>query len=70
MLCPLNGRPHGEYGKLVAQCRLAGSAEDYANQASEFFQRGIQENMPIKIDEDGVIRIYDPQTNTFGAYKC
>jgi hypothetical protein len=47
----------------------ATSAEDYANQASEFFQQGIQENMPIKIDEEGVIRIYDPQTNTFGAYN-
>jgi pyocin large subunit-like protein len=47
----------------------ASSAEDYANQASEFFQRGIQENMPIKIDEEGVIRIYDSETNTFGAYN-
>ena len=30
---------------------------------------GIQDNMPIKIDEEGVIRLYDPDTNTFGAYN-
>lgn len=47
----------------------ASSAEDYANQASEFFQRGVQENLPIKIDEDGIIRIFEPETNTFGAYN-
>jgi hypothetical protein len=46
------------------------SAEDYANQASEFFESGIQEDLPIKIDEEGVIRIYDPETNTFGAYNA
>lgn len=47
----------------------ASSAEDYANRASEFFQRGIQENLPVKIDEEGIMRIYEPETNTFGTYN-
>jgi hypothetical protein len=47
----------------------ATTAEDYASQASKFFQRGIQDGLPIKIDEEGVIRIYDPETNTFGAFN-
>jgi hypothetical protein len=48
----------------------ATSAEEYAHQASEFFQRGLQEELPTKIDpRTGVIRIYDPATNTFGAYN-
>jgi pyocin large subunit-like protein len=47
----------------------ATSAEDYANQASRFFQRSQIERLPTKIDSDGVIRVYDPQTNTFGSYN-
>jgi RHS repeat-associated protein len=47
----------------------ARSAEDYANQAYEFLQRSQHEGLPTKIDGDGVIRVYDPGTNTFGAYN-
>lgn len=47
----------------------ATSAEDYANKASRFFQRSQIEGLPTKIDADGVIRVYDPETNTFGAYN-
>jgi pyocin large subunit-like protein len=47
----------------------ATSATDYANMASQFFQRGIKEGLPIKISSDGTIRIYDPATNTFGSYR-
>lgn len=45
------------------------SAQEYAQQASEFFQRSIRDQLPIKIDSEGVIRVYDPGTNTFGAYN-
>jgi hypothetical protein len=48
----------------------ATSAEDYANQASRFFQRSQLEGLPTKIDADGIIRVYDPETNTFGAYNA
>jgi RHS repeat-associated protein len=47
----------------------ATSAEDYASQASEFLQRSQAEGLPTKIDADGVIRVYDPNSNTFGAYN-
>lgn len=47
----------------------ASSAEDYANQASNFLQRAQQEGLPTKIDSKGIIRVYDPETNTFGAYN-
>ncbi|WP_375481770.1 hypothetical protein [uncultured Jatrophihabitans sp.] len=41
---------------------------DYANEATAFYERGRAEGLPTKIDENGDIRIYDPQTNTFGSY--
>jgi hypothetical protein len=44
----------------------ARDANDYARQASEFLQ---QPGTLIKVDESGVIRVYDPATNTFGAYN-
>ncbi|WP_344609657.1 hypothetical protein [Sporichthya brevicatena] len=47
----------------------ATSAEDYASQASQFFQRGLQGGLPTKVDADGVIRVYDPSSNTFGAFN-
>jgi pyocin large subunit-like protein len=45
----------------------AKSAEDYARRANQFFERRAQ--FPTKVDSDGVIRVYDPRTNTFGAYN-
>jgi pyocin large subunit-like protein len=47
----------------------ATSAEDYASQASQFLQRAQQEGLPTKIDSNGIIRVYDPETNTFGSYN-
>jgi pyocin large subunit-like protein len=35
--------------------------------ASEFLQRP---GTLAKIDADGVIRVYDPATNTFGSYNA
>lgn len=37
--------------------------------ASDFLQRAQKERLPTKIDKDGVMRAYDPATNTFGAYN-
>lgn len=45
----------------------ASSADDYARMASEFRQRP---GTLTKIDADGVIRVYDPATNTFGSYNA
>ncbi len=47
----------------------ARTAEEYAQKASQFFQDAIHRGLPMKMDEFGVIRIYDPETNTFGAYN-
>jgi hypothetical protein len=47
------------------------SAEDYSRQASEFLERGVRDQLPAKVDpRTGVIRIYEPSTNTFGAYNA
>jgi len=48
----------------------ATSAEDYASQASQFFERSQAAGLPTKIDIGGTIRIYDPASNTFGAYNA
>ncbi len=44
----------------------ATSAEEYAADASEFLQQALKDGDPVKIDANGVIRVYDPETNTFG----
>ena len=41
----------------------------YAQQASRFLQRGVKGGAQVKVDRRGVIRVYDPKTNTFGAYN-
>jgi hypothetical protein len=45
------------------------SADEYASQASRLFQRSQQDELPTKVDQYGVIRVYDPKTNEFGAYN-
>jgi hypothetical protein len=48
----------------------ATSAEDYAKQAAEFLLRAKRGILPMKVDETGTIRAYDPATNTFGSYNA
>jgi pyocin large subunit-like protein len=47
----------------------ASDVEDYAAQAHEFFVRSRDEGYLRKTDQYGVVRIYDPATNTFGSYN-
>ncbi|MEX2658341.1 MAG: hypothetical protein WD232_01495, partial [Acidimicrobiales bacterium] len=48
----------------------ARSADEYANMASDFFQRGVRSGLPTKIDpKTGIIRVYDPSSNTFGSFN-
>lgn len=43
----------------------------YADTAVAFFRRAVKEQLPMKLDRaDGTIRVYDPATNTFGAYRA
>jgi RHS repeat-associated protein len=58
-------RHYGDHGADFG----AVSEEEYATQASEFFQRSQSQKLPTKIDEDGVIRVYEPGSNTFGSYN-
>ena len=48
----------------------ASSEGDYASQASRFLERSQSEGAPTKIDPNGTIRTYDPNTNTFGSYNA
>jgi RHS repeat-associated protein len=48
----------------------ATSAENYASQASSFLQRGLSGGAEVKVDSQGVIRVYDPATDTFGSYNA
>ena len=43
--------------------------DDYAAQAWTFLRRAKAEGLPAKLDEDGVLRVYDPQTRAFAAYN-
>jgi len=45
------------------------SPEDYANQANQFYQRAQNGEVPAVQDSTGIIRAYDPNTNTFGSYN-
>lgn len=47
----------------------ARSANDYARMSSEFFQRAQRHGLPTKVDSRGVVRVWDPQSNTFGSYN-
>jgi RHS repeat-associated protein len=58
-------RHFAEHGADVG----AASAEGYAREASSFLQRAQAGGLPTRIDADGVIRVYDPATNTFGAFN-
>ena len=47
----------------------ARTADEYANMASDFLRESQAAKMPTKIDSAGVIRVFDAQTRTFGAFN-
>jgi hypothetical protein len=47
----------------------ASTAEGYAQSASRLFVRSQLEGLPTKIDATGIIRVYDPVNNIFGAFN-
>jgi hypothetical protein len=47
----------------------AKDADDYARRAWLFLQRARTEGLPAKRDSEGVLRVYDPATRSFGAYN-
>jgi hypothetical protein len=54
-------RDHG--GDFGAQ-----SVEDYEQGAQNFLKEAQENNYPSRVDANGRMRIYDPNTNTFGVY--
>ena len=46
----------------------ATSPEDYAAQAWRFLQRAKIEGLPVKLDPEGTLRVWDPKTGAFAAY--
>ncbi|MGH8095578.1 MAG: hypothetical protein ACREIF_19275 [Chthoniobacterales bacterium] len=47
----------------------ARDANEYTRMASEFLRRAKIEGLPAKVDRDGVLRVFDPQSGAFGAYN-
>ncbi|MBE7189100.1 hypothetical protein [Jatrophihabitans endophyticus] len=48
----------------------AASQTEYANRAGAFLRRAIEDRLPMKVDGHGIIRVFDPETNTFGSYTA
>ena len=47
----------------------AKSQDDYAAQAWRFRQRAAAERLPMKLDTDGTVRVFDPKTRAFAAFN-
>lgn len=47
----------------------ARNPDDYARMAWEFLQRARAGELLVKVDEEGVIRVFDPKTRAFAAYN-
>ena len=47
----------------------ARDADDYARQAWAFRQRALAGSLPMKLDEDGTLRVFDSATGAFAAYN-
>lgn len=47
----------------------AATADAYAAMAWQFRERARAQSLPMKRDDDGVVRMFDPQTRSFAAYN-
>lgn len=47
----------------------AKSADDYAAQAWRFRERVATEHLPMKLDTDGTVRVFDPKTRAFASFN-
>ena len=65
------GLPHKlpDHFNRHAQAFGACSPDEYVALASKFLERARTEGLPMKVSPDGVVRVYDPATNTFGSYN-
>ena len=47
----------------------AQDADDYARMSWEFLQRAKSDGLPAKVDEEGVLRVFDPKSGAFASYN-
>ena len=47
----------------------AKSPDDYAAQARRFRERAVAERLPMKLDTDGSVRVFDPKTGAFASFN-
>jgi hypothetical protein len=47
----------------------AKSPDDYAAQAWRFRERAMAERLPMKLDTDGTVRVFDPKTRAFASFN-
>ena len=43
--------------------------DDYARLSWEFLQHAKTDGLPAKVDEEGVLRVFDPKSGTFASYN-
>jgi Purple acid Phosphatase, N-terminal domain len=47
----------------------AKSPDDYAAQAWRFRERAVAERLPMKLDTDGTVRVFDPKSRAFASFN-
>ena len=47
----------------------AKSEDDYAAQSWRFRERAVAEHLPMKLDTDGTVRVFDPKTRAFASFN-
>ena len=47
----------------------AKSPDDYAAQAWRFRERAVAERLPMKLDVDGTVRVFDPKSRAFASFN-
>ena len=72
---PATRRTWGNIGSLPDHFARHGgdfaakSGDDYAAQAWRFRERATAEHLPMKLDTDGTVRVFDPKTRAFASFN-
>ena len=72
---PATRRTWGNIGSLPDHFARHGadfsakSEDDYAAQAWRFRERAVAEHLPIKLDTDGTVRVFEPKTRAFASFN-
>ena len=72
---PATRRTWGNIGSLPDHFARHGgdfsakSPDDYAAQAWRFRERAVAERLPMKLDTDGTVRVFDPKSRAFASFN-